>query len=298
MKAFNADTWRSTAARLGPRANRRAGAQFQRTIRARANGGTPESIRLAPDRRASASPPPAKRPDARRWSVPAQPGRPQTPRTCLPREAWSMGQWPSSQNLTAEIPGSAAERAEADFRVCGHARAIARGRRARQRREVPFAIGHRGRPRLETAICSVHSCVTMLGKRERKSAPEAPRMAIPVRKFLPRHSGIPFPHRKIRPMDAAFAFRDVIERSDGDQNDEKRMLRAVAREFRLLDRGFPPSLGKEEARPGTPNGGGTSLTGPLPSCTPIYGVAGAGAGAGTTTGVPLPAGASGMISWI
>ena len=123
-------------------------------------------------------------------------------------------------------------------------------------------------------------------------------MAIPLRESLSRPSRIPPRHRKIRPMDTEFAFRDVIDLPDGDQNDEKRGFHAVAREFRPLNRGFSPSFGKEEARSGPPSGREAALAGPLPSYTPIYGVAGLGAGAGTTAGAPLPTGASGMISWI
>jgi len=36
-------------------------------------------------------------------------------------------------------------------------------------------------------------------------------------------------------MDTEFAFRDVIALPDGDLNAEKRMLLAVAREFRRLN---------------------------------------------------------------
>jgi hypothetical protein len=94
----------------------------------------------------------------------------------------------------------------------------------------------------------------MLRNRERKTAPEAPRMAIPARKFLPRLSKIPPRDRKIRPRDTEFSFREVIALPDGHPNAEKRLFHAVMREFPRRKQGFPPFLGNEKARPGPPKG--------------------------------------------
>ena len=55
---------------------------------------------------------------------------------------------------------------------------------------------------------------------------------------------------------------------------------------------------KEKPGQGHPGGGEACVAGPLSLAAPIYGVAGLGAGGATTADVPLPAGASGMISWI
>jgi hypothetical protein len=103
----------------------------------------------------------------------------------------------------------------------------------------------------------------MSRKRERKTAPEAPRMAIPARKFLPRPSRIPPRDWKIRPRDTEFSFREVIVLADGHQNVEKRLFHAVMREFPRQKQGFPPFLGNEKARPGPPKGQGAVLAEPL-----------------------------------